>query len=174
MPTLLDLLDIKHPTPERPMDGKSLKKLILGQKDIKRKLPIGGWKYASNKEKNNKPWIEDQSLCEMITMTTRQIDRKKRNKGIYIPDSFLNYRHPVAGNAPFVGDSTWIDDRYKLIVLNNGKRAELYDLTEDPKELNNIASQHPEIVKKMRKELENWQISVENSLTGADYTKQIK
>ncbi len=54
---------------------------------------------------------------------------------------------------------------------NKAQVPELYDLEKDRQEKDNIASQHPEIVKTMLAELRAWQQSVENSLTGADYTK---
>ncbi len=42
-------------------------------------------------------------------------------------------------------------------------------LLADPKETTNISSQHPDVVKRMTAELHQWQRSVEQSLTGADY-----
>ena len=73
----------------------------------------------------------------------------------------------------FQTNAAWVTDRYKLLLpraKRNKKQApELYDLEKDPKETNNIASQHPEIVKAMQAELLDWQKSVERSLTGADY-----
>lgn len=52
---------------------------------------------------------------------------------------------------------------------NKAQVPELYDLEKDRQEKDNIASQHPKIVKAMRAELLEWQESVERSLTGADY-----
>ncbi len=52
---------------------------------------------------------------------------------------------------------------------NKAQAPELYDLEKDRQEKDNIASQHPEIVKAMRAELLEWQESVQRSLTGADY-----
>jgi hypothetical protein len=45
------------------------------------------------------------------------------------------------------------------------------DLLEDPRETKNVADQHPDVVKTMTAQLEEWQRSVERSLTGADYSK---
>jgi arylsulfatase A-like enzyme len=54
--------------------------------------------------------------------------------------------------------------RWKLINFKDGKKPhrkngpefELYHIYEDPSELNNIASKHPEIVKTLRRVLEEW------------------
>jgi len=45
----------------------------------------------------------------------------------------------------------------------------LYDLINDRGEKNNIISQHPEVAEKMKKELNNWLESVQNSENEADY-----
>ncbi|MEO2013752.1 MAG: hypothetical protein ABGZ53_05220 [Fuerstiella sp.] len=58
--------------------------------------------------------------------------------------------------------------------MSRGKKAnryELYDLHTDPGESNDIASKHSKLVTSMVKQLIVWQLSVESSLTGADYTK---
>jgi len=47
----------------------------------------------------------------------------------------------------------------------------LYDVDKDPQENDNIATQYPEVVERMQKQLRQWQVSVEKSLTGADYKK---
>ncbi len=52
---------------------------------------------------------------------------------------------------------------------NKKQVPELYDLEKDREETTDIASQHPEMVQRMMKELDAWRASVEKSLTGADY-----
>ena len=69
------------------------------------------------------------------------------------------------------GPSAWVDNKYKLVKLKPDT-VELYDLTTDLGETNNIASQFPEIVKKMRAELEEWQKSVLRSYQGEDYPEK--
>lgn len=87
---------------------------------------------------------------------------------------FVNREHPQVVPEDFKTNASWIDNRYKLYMpkpkRNQDQQPELYDLEKDREEQNNIASQHPEIVKTMRAELLNWQESVERSLTGADYS----
>lgn len=50
-------------------------------------------------------------------------------------------------------DHVWSrDDRYVLISRNDGANARLYDVQEDPKQNNNIASANPSVVKRMFEE----------------------
>jgi arylsulfatase A-like enzyme len=163
LPTLLDLLGLKHPAPQRPLDGISLKPLIVDGTMTERPSPIGFWKYASQGEAQNGRWISEE-LSRGTTPTTR-------NPGIL----FQNYKHPVARTHDFGGEAAWTDNRYKL-VLGEGRRGgkgdarvELYDLLADPRETNDLSARHPDIVKRMTEQLHAWQRSVERSLSGADY-----
>ena len=63
------------------------------------------------------------------------------------------------------------DNRYKIYSKNRGKTYELYDLIDDPGEKNNIAKQHPDIVKSMKRALKAWRQSCKHSLKGKDYRK---
>lgn len=165
LPTVLDLLDLPHPKPDRPLDGISLKALIVDGGMTERPSPIGFWKYPAGGERANGRWVSEE-LSRGTTPTTR-------NPAI----DFLNYRHPVAKTEDFGGEAAWSDARYKLVVSRGKNRknapaapvASLYDLKADPKEARDEAAEHPEIVEKMRAQLEAWQRSVEKSLSGADY-----
>ncbi len=167
LPTLLDIIGLEHPRPERPLDGISLKELLVHGTMNERPSPIGFWGYANKSlDLQNKPWLADASLNEEITMTTKQKDRAKkgRSRKYY----FKNYQHPsVCSNL--AGPAAWIDGCYKLLKDRQGKKYSLYDLERDPGEKHDIAPEHPEKAKAMRKQLEAWQLSVEKSLTGADY-----
>jgi arylsulfatase A-like enzyme len=162
LPTVLDLLGLKHPAPQRPLDGISLKPLIVDGTMQERPSPIGFWKYASQGESQNERWISEE-LSRGTTPTTR-------NPGIL----FQNYRHPVAKTTDFGGEAAWTDNRYKLVVgetrrAKSGPRTELYDLIADPNETTDLAAKHPDIVRRMTAQLHAWQLSVERSLSGADY-----
>jgi arylsulfatase A-like enzyme len=61
------------------------------------------------------------------------------------------------------------DNRYKLVAGKEGQQ--LYDLTEDPGERNDLAGEKPEVVARMRKALDGWTASVHKSQAGADYRK---
>lgn len=60
-------------------------------------------------------------------------------------------------------------NQYKLVSSDNGKTYELYDLIADKYEKNNIASANPDIVSSMKKTLETFVASCENSNKGNDY-----
>lgn len=181
LPTVLDLLGLTHPAPQRPLDGISLKALLVDGTMRERPSPIGFWRYASQNESRNGRWI-DEALSRGTTPTTR-------NPGIL----FENFRHPVAKTQDFGGAAAWTDNRYKLVVGGSRREAkaggkkkagakkegkadvegavhpELYDLIADPHETTDLADKHPEIVRTMLEQLHAWQRSVEHSLTGADY-----
>jgi hypothetical protein len=124
-----------------------------------RPSPIGFWKYDAKNERKNPRWM-DPELTRGTTPTTKQANI-----------DFVNYKHPVAMTNDFVGQAAWTGNRYKLLTSQTNKKSdvELFDLLQDPKEQNNIAAQHPDIVKQMKQQLQDWQRSVERSLSGADY-----
>ena len=154
-PTVLDLLGLE--LPDRPIDGVSLKRLINGQSMTQRPRPIGFWKYANRRERKNKPWMEPSRLLGTTPTTKR--DRIQ----------FTNFQHPVPRTDNFGGQAAWMNNRYKLVETD--KSAELYDITADPHEKTDLAAKRPDVVKKMKAALHEWQRSVERSLSGADYRK---
>lgn len=74
------------------------------------------------------------------------------------------------------GGLAWNDNRYKLIQNTSDKSAPdkwgLYDITVDISERHDLAAEHPEIVDRMKADLENWQQSVLRSGRGEDYKGQ--
>ena len=158
-PTLLDLTGLKSPDPRRPIDGISLRDLVVGNSMRERPRSIGFWKYNGGAEQKNGRWM-DPELTRGTTPTTR-------NPAI----DFRNFKHPVAKTSGFIGEAAWTSARYKLHLTNARRKmvTELFDLRTDPGEENNIASRHPDIVEKMMSELHAWQRSVERSLSGVDY-----
>lgn len=164
LPSLLDIVQIAHPEPERPVDGVSLKTLIVDGTMNERIKPIGFSAYDWKAEQENEPWLEDQSLNEFITETAKKKPTQSKRKTY-----FKNHRHPVAGTE-FEKTRAWIDNRYKLLFpKSRDARYELYDIVADKEESHDLALKHPEIVERMAAELKAWQLSVERSLTGADY-----
>lgn len=61
------------------------------------------------------------------------------------------------------------DNRYKIYSNNRGKTYMLFDLVADPAETKDLAADKPEIVKTLRKTLEQWRASCKDSLAGKDY-----
>lgn len=78
------------------------------------------------------------------------------------------------GTTDFVKDvrGVWIDGKHKLIVLPTDDGGEptmsLYDIYADPAHKTNLAAEHPDLVTKMRKELDAWRTSVRASYDGRD------
>jgi hypothetical protein len=77
----------------------------------------------------------------------------------------------VPGN--FQTSAAWMTDSYKLVMamaeVKEAPVPELCEVQKDRGEQNDIAAEHPEIVKAMQSELLEWQNSVERSLTGGEY-----
>jgi arylsulfatase A-like enzyme len=89
-------------------------------------------------------------------------------------------------NGKLPGHAALLDWPYKLHtnpVAARGKKPDptsalpaalLYDVSKDPKETTDLASQEPERVAKMTATLEAWKASVEKSLAGDDYAQAAK
>jgi arylsulfatase A-like enzyme len=73
-----------------------------------------------------------------------------------------------SGNGKAKGQAAWTDNRYKLLKHAPDKY-ELYDLVADLVEAKDLAPEKPDIVAKMKAQLEAWLDSVENSDKGKDY-----
>ncbi len=73
-----------------------------------------------------------------------------------------------SGNGKTKGHAAWSDNRYKLLKHTPDKY-ELYDLVDDMSESKDIAAEKPDIVARMKAELELWLDSVEDSDKGKDY-----
>ena len=66
----------------------------------------------------------------------------------------------------------WIDGKYKLVVTPTDEpepQIKLVDIYADPAEKNNLAAEHPDVVKKMREALNAWRTSVRASFDGKDF-----
>jgi arylsulfatase A-like enzyme len=69
------------------------------------------------------------------------------------------------------GPCAWNDNQYKL-VKSAPNHWELYDLTIDRAEKYDLAGEHPDVMKRMKAELEAWQLSVIRSYKGEDYVEK--
>ena len=84
-------------------------------------------------------------------------------------------RRPLPIGFQYRGDMAVIDNRFKLVHHTNLKRHrsdngkvpvatwELYDVTDDRSESANVAAEHPEEVRRLRKILEEWRRSCQRS-----------
>jgi arylsulfatase A-like enzyme len=82
----------------------------------------------------------------------------------------IGFWHPGEGGLAD-GPAAWTDNRYKLHKLP-GNKYELYDISADLSEKSDIAAAHPQIVTRMKAELEDWQQSVLRSKRGEDYPEK--
>lgn len=157
LPTLCELTGI--PVPQRTLDGISLVPLLDG-KMTERPGPICFWAYDVQREakENPEPYLSDEA----------QLGNTSTAKVPFI--RFRNFKHPRARTENFGGTAAITDKRYKLYVPPKGP-AELYDLDTDDAETTNIAASQPQLAKDLKAKLEDWQRSVERSLTGEDYGK---
>jgi hypothetical protein len=64
---------------------------------------------------------------------------------------------------------SYIDNQYKIYSADDGLHFELFDLFNDPYETSDIAATHPETVERLKKGLERWLASCEQSKMGMDY-----
>ncbi len=75
------------------------------------------------------------------------------------------------------GQVALISDRYKIYGSGGRKKEQkltlpklkLFDLKKDPSEKNDLAAQHPDLIKKMTGTLEQWRKSCRHSDSGGDY-----
>lgn len=162
LPTICEL--VGQELPDRPLDGISLKSLIDGEM-TERPTPIFFWSFRASQD-DRRPYI-DPKLQEGTTPLVKMLDgRFTRN--------FRNFRHPKISDRDFDGPRVVLDNRYKLVVGGQHNKSEtevveLFDLRVDPAERKNLVKTIPKVTTKMKQQLRDWQKSVLNSLTGADY-----
>jgi arylsulfatase A-like enzyme len=161
LPTLCDLTG--QPLPNRPVDGISLKPLLLDDM-AQRPSPVFFWNYDARTETSveREPYIDPQ-LQEGTTPLVKMMDGKYTR-------SFTNFHHPVIEETNYAGPKAVLASRYKLVI--DGERSasrELFDIRNDPYETTNLIEDLPAIATTLENQLLEWQHSVLKSLTGADY-----
>ena len=84
------------------------------------------------------------------------------------PMGFWQFAGDQRNFTPNSGPSAWNDNRFKLVKTKPG-HWELYDIAADRTETTDVAAAHPEVFRRMKAELETWQLSVVRSYNGRDY-----
>ena len=161
LPTLCGLSGATPP--DIPLDGINLMPLLQGKMN-RRGEPIEFWSFRvdHDTERSAQPYIEP----ELQRGTTPLV----KKMGGLLTRNFKNFHHPRIEPRDFLGSRAIVTDDYKLVIEGeNGMGVELFDLNNDPGEKNNLAADHPLIVKGLTKHLRDWQVGVLNSLTGKDY-----
>jgi arylsulfatase A-like enzyme len=131
-----------------------------------RPSPICFWNYNASREMNRRlePYI-DPKLQEGTTPLVKKM-------GGRLTRNFLNFHHPDVTEQDFAGSRAILDNRYKLVIDDKPggeSTRQLFDLGDDPAETNDLIKASPEIARNLEQQLRDWQKSVLNSLTGADY-----
>jgi len=166
LPTICALTG--QPLPTRPLDGMDLTPLLDGQMAA-RPVPIAIWEYNTGRFNGVKvqPYI-DPALQEGTTPLAKLAGGKATR-------DFRNVRHPgEIIDTDYLGPRAIIDGRFKLVIHEQKQgeaKRELFDLETDPAEKTNLLQQQPETAAKLQTKLRDWQRSVLQSLTGADYRK---
>jgi arylsulfatase A-like enzyme len=163
LPTLAEITN--QPLPERPLDGVSLLPWFT-EPERQREKPLFFWQIRPNQMfgKDAEPYI-DPVLQEGTTPLAKMM------AGKYTRD-FTNYKYTHIEEGHYAGERSMMLGDYKLVLearSPNKEGFELYNITADPAETTNLADDQPERVKTMSTALRQWQESVLNSLTGADY-----
>jgi arylsulfatase A-like enzyme len=162
LPTLCALTG--QPAPARPLDGINLTDLIDG-KMKRRPEPIFFWAYDTRHESalGLEPYIDPELQRGTTPLVKLMGDLPTRN--------FRNDRHPEITDEDFAGERVVLENDYKLVVRGprEPSRRELYHLIDDPAEATNLIQGEPDRAANMERQLRDWQQSVLNSLTGADY-----
>lgn len=165
LPTLAALTG--QPLPRRPIDGIDLMPLIEGTMTARAK-PLYFWEYNSNNLRRAKPTPAPYIDPELQKGTTPLA----KLAGGKATRDFLNFRQPWITDEDYLGPRAIIDGNHKLVIheaKDGGAKLELFDLAADPAEKTDLLAKEPELVRKLQSEMHDWQQSVLNSLTGADY-----
>ncbi len=160
LPTICAVAEVG--LPDRPLDGINLEALIDGRM-TKRPSPICFWSYGGKLPPDAKPWIEP-ALQEGTTPLVKLMYGKPTR-------TFFNYHHPPIRDGDFSGPRTIIGNQYKLVIHDQeaGVNRELFDLRNDPAEKSNLVDSEAQVAQQLEQQLLQWQRSVLESLTGADY-----
>ncbi len=125
------------------------------------------------------PAVTSDYLPTLLDITGGSLPDERPLDGISLLPLIKNPKLLVRNNPIFfqsANQATMIADDFKLIgKVQNAKTAlsnpELYRISRDPSESQDVSSQHPEIVKQMQMKLANWRDSCKNSLVGKDYRR---
>lgn len=165
LPTLCAL--VGQPLPKRTLDGVDISAVLDG-KMTERPNPLYFWEFNTQRLAKSKlqPWI-DPKLQQGTTPLVKLMGGKATR-------DFTNYRHPALTDDDYLGPRAIIDGRLKLVIHEQKKgdvKQELFDLDADPGEKTDLIEKNRATADQLQTKLHDWQKSVVQSLTGADYKK---
>lgn len=159
LPTLCELTG--QPLPDRPLDGISLVPAMEGEAGD-RPDPICFWSFGGSVADDAEPYIDpdlQSGTCPLAKLMDGKFTR-----------DFENYHHPEIREDDFEGPRAILDSRYKLVIDGEpGTGQELFDIRADASEKSDLSTVQPQEVQRLGTKLKEWQQSVLESLTGADY-----
>jgi arylsulfatase A-like enzyme len=160
LPTICTLAGVTPPN--RPLDGISLAGLFDGRMKS-RSSPICFWSFMAWREGLlREPYIAP----ELQKGTTPLV----KSLGGRLTRNFVNFKYKEVSEEDFGGPRAILDNRYKLVVDGEkGSGIELFDLQNDPGESKNLVKSKPDVARKLKSRLREWQESVLRSLKGEDY-----
>ncbi|MBA7675810.1 hypothetical protein ES703_84048 [subsurface metagenome] len=90
-------------------------------------------------------------------MSTALLDKSKQRTKLLM----WEWRFRIVGDMVHKSPMLAIrDGKWKLLMNPDRSRIELYDIPEDPTELDNLAARHPDVVKKLSQQLLKWQATL--------------
>jgi len=164
-PTLLELADVQVQD-QLPLDGISLVPLLRGQSE-QRSKPLAFWRHPTSGRATF-----SHRMMEALLHAQQQGTEVGELGRLDMDAAQIQKQYPTDS---FPGHAAWLDWPWKLHRLQTASEAvewELYNLLEDPMELDNRLATEADRAAPMQQQLERWQVSVIHSLNGRDYVPQ--
>jgi arylsulfatase A-like enzyme len=161
-PTLLEIAGVNVKI-QPVLDGISLVPLIDRKMEVRDK-PMGFWQYPGGGVRV----ASHQLMTELLENQRAGIMEVDPDK-LLLNAGDTNRQYP---EDFFPGHSAWLKWPYKLHRIQSQQGSatiEMYNLQADPMEETDLAGVDTARASSMKKELENWQVSVMKSLNGKDY-----
>eukprot|EP01050_Picozoa_sp_SAG11_P017196 SAG11_NODE_2451_length_3346_cov_3.959347_3_plen_361_part_00 len=168
-PTVLDILGIEPPS-GWPLDGTSLVPLIKGEVTIRPDAHAMGWVWGMVYGNRNRTGVCGTWLNERAQLADTPASRLRADG-----NEIEAWEPPIGEDAEMFNPDTssqpnqqvWMEQQYKLFGCNNydggDVRYFLYDIMNDPAEMNDLAAKMPAKVATMRQSLAHWIASVKIS-----------
>jgi len=163
-PTLLEITGTKVDR-QPALDGISLVPLLDGRM-TSRPRPMGFWDHPTpGIAVPSKQWMADLYKAQKAG---RDVDDPSR---LFLNAGRIDKQYP---EDSFPGHAAWLDWPWKLhrIEAKEDVTIELYNLTDDSMESDNLVARDPERAQSMRVQLEAWLLSVVRSLNSGDRPTQ--
>ena len=161
-PTLLDIAGVRMEN-QPPLDGISLLPAIEGKMDARPK-PMGFWDFpVKGFSTPSKKWMAELLEAQKKGKQTTESSRLRMDAGR------LTERLP---EDTFPGHAAWLDWPWKLHRIQGKDKKvkfELYNLSKDPQEENDLVTKKSQKTKRMKTKLIAWLTSVVHSYNGKDY-----